>query len=205
MARLTSDEKAIIRDMLNEAERDIKICEVDYNKTPGVEAKGWDVKIIKEYGVQVKTRSPKWWSRRGKDFAIETYDGNRPGGLGWFELYKDNGIRYFIFIWRCCEEQVNGKDCPRPYRERKCQSCAVPRVKPYSQMYKNDDDAFFSLIEKLKKKYNYKKFEVDEKGMDGVSRKVGGFILPLISIKELLVEDGIIDTFLKDLDDILLG
>lgn len=182
----TREEKDLIHNAIKTIDPELILYSVDYKKNPKLEANGWDIKGKRSVGIQIKTRRPKWWFRRGQDFPIETKDGNRPDGLGWFQLYRNKKIIYMIFIWRCCTKLEEGDHCIYDFKKRNCDKCKEPRTKRFMQVYNNENDVFFETINKLNKINNYKIWEVNERGRDGVIRKVSGFTLPLKDIKNLL-------------------
>jgi len=179
------NENSLIVKAMKELNPNSLMCNVNYKHRPEWEARGWDKIILN--GIQIKTRRPKWWPLRGKDFPIEMKDGNRPDGLGWFPLYKNKGTLYMVFLWRCCEKQENGNQCDKPFRERNCQKCNAIRTSSYIQVYGNGDDVFFTTIEYLKSINNYKVWEVQERGRDNQIRKVSGFTLKLSDLRDILV------------------
>jgi len=196
--RLDAGERAMIREQIAILEPGAHLYAVSYEKNPELEAKGWDIRLVRldksESGIEYKKRRPSWIKNAGCDFAIETYDGNRPGGEGWFILYEGQGIAYLIFLWKSCKEQ-DGDGCTHKY---KCCGCEVERTHTHMAIFTNTDELFFSTVKKLNEQNQYPTFEVIEKGMDGIERKVGGFILNLYDILELRVYDTI-DTPLNKL------
>jgi len=154
-------------------------------------------KNVLEIGIQVKIRRPKWWHKAGEDFPIEEYDGCRPGGKGWFQLYRKQGIGWMAFIWRSCELRDTYQDCPKLFDEKgrfkwrgdPCVGCPIKRTGCQLYLYSNAGDSFFDRIELLKKENEYKRYEVNERCRDGKIGKVGGIILPLYYIENLLVYD----------------
>ncbi len=195
------NEKVLVRNCIKMVEPDLNLRQVDYNQNPKMEAKGWDIlgkrnQGKKLVGLQIKTREPSWWNKAGKDFPIEMYDGNRPKGLGWFPLYKNQNIAYMIFIWRSCLEQDLHKKCTSE-RKNKCRECKIERTDNYIQIYDNKEEEFFNIIIGLMKTNNYYPFKVKEVGRDNIMRDVGGCILPLHDIQKLLLLS--IDSFFINL------
>ncbi|HUU41618.1 MAG TPA: hypothetical protein VMW42_11810 [Desulfatiglandales bacterium] len=188
--KLDDEEKKMIRDQIEILEPGVHLYAVSYEKQPELEAKGWDIRMVRldgsESGIEYKKRRPKWMDHAGMDFTIETYDGNRPDGKGWFILYADQGIAYLIFLWKSCKEQDEKWECTRNY---KCRGCEVERTRTHMSIFSNNEEQFFIKVQKLNEDRQYKSYKVLEYGMDNVCREVGGFILPLYDIIKLRVFD----------------
>lgn len=159
----TEKEKILIRSAMQSVEPGVMIRDVDYQKTPELEAAGWD--LILRSGGQIKIRRPDFWNCRGKDFFIEERDGNRPNGLGWVYLYLNHDVRYFILLWR--NPDTNSA--------------------PFIQVYDNFKDRFLLRCISEKRSGDCHPTPHPETGCDGVERLVSGYILPLERIKDILL------------------
>lgn len=194
---LDNDERTVIREQIAVVEPGAHLFAVSYEtrKHRELQGIGWDIRMVRmdgsEAGIEYKKRRPVWINNAGVDFAIETYDANRPNGEGWFVRYDGKGVAYLVFVWKSCEEQDNG-GCTKPDLPdvQKCIPCKVPRTWSHISIFRNLGEEFFSRVKQLDSEKHYRSWGVDEaKRRDGAVGRVGGFILPLYDIVDLRVFD----------------
>jgi len=154
---------------MQEIAPDMQMEKVDYRKNPELESRGWDAAgtytTNEQVGIQWKIRRPKFWRNRDKDFFIEDKDGNRPRGLGWLQLYINQLVAFFIFLWRGDREN-----------------------EIFMNVYDNRFDRFLNrIIELDNRKHYFRPPPHPERGRDGVMRDVSGFILTLNDVSPFLL------------------